>query len=121
MKSVLIIEDDAVVRQMYKEMFKAKNWQVYEAEDGQSGVDLALTRGPDAVILDLLLPRQGGIRTLRIMRSLPKLKHIPIVILTAQTSKSYKSDCMPLAQGYFMKTEITPAQIVAKLNQLVAD
>ena len=118
-RSVLLIEDDDELRQLYKEIFIHNNFKVYEAEDGDVGVNEALTNQPDAIILDLMMPRQGGLGALRIFRSNPASQNIPIFILTALPNQEYRDMAQDKVQGYFLKTEITPQQLVTKVKAVL--
>jgi len=118
-KSVLLIEDDKDLRELYKEVFVQNNFIVYEANDGQQGVDAALMNKPDAIILDLMLPRQGGLGALRVFRSLPECKTVPIFILTALPNPEYKKMAEGHVQGYFFKTQIKPKELVDAISDAI--
>lgn len=116
---VLLVEDNDDLRSMYRTAFLAHNVAVAEAADGETGVSETLLARPDAIVLDLMLPRQGGLRTLKVLRSLPETKHTPIVILTALPNPEYRAQAQPLVQGYYLKTQIKPAELVEKVKRLV--
>ncbi len=112
-RSVLLIEDNHELRQLYKEIFHHNNFEVFEAADGESGVTEALTNRPDAIILDLMMPRQGGLGALRIFRSNPNTANVPIFVMTALPNPEYREMAKGKVQGYFLKTEITPQKLVS--------
>ena len=114
---VLLVEDDETLRTLYKEAFTHNNFEVFEAEDGQRAIDAALEHRPDMILLDLLLPRQGGLAALRILRSIPETQHTPVFILTAMPNPEYQETAKNRAQGYFLKTQITPQALVDKVRQ----
>jgi DNA-binding response OmpR family regulator len=116
---VLLVEDNDELRRLYKEVFQHNNFEVFEAVDGQQGVDVALDCRPDVIILDLMLPRQGGLRTLKIYRSLPECRHTPIVILTALPNPDYQKEAAKLVQGYYLKTAVKPRELVDKVRELL--
>lgn len=116
---VLLVEDDKALRELYKEVFRRKNFEVIEAEDGQMAVDQALVYRPHVVILDLMLPRQGGLHSLKIMRSLPECRNLPIIILTALPEPKYREEAAGKVQGYFLKTEIEPDELAQKAVELI--
>ncbi len=118
---VLLIEDDPTLRQLYKEAFDHAGFEVLEADDGQYGVDLALQHRPEALILDLMLPRQGGLHVLRILRSMPETRTMPIIILTALPNPEYKEMAKDRVQGYFLKTQIKPGELVDAVRKLLDD
>lgn len=116
---VLLIEDDPTLRELYKEAFTQAEFEVLEADDGQYGVDLAIQHQPAALILDLMLPRQGGLHVLRILRSMPETRQLPIIILTALPNPEYRELAKGRVQGYFLKTQIKPHELVDAVRQLL--
>lgn len=121
MAKVLLIEDNEPLRALYKEIFEHNNFTVVEAADGLFGVDVAVTENPDAIILDLMLPRQGGLGALKIFRTLPETKNTPIIILTALPNAEYKEQAKGRVQGFYLKTEIKPQELVDKVQELLKE
>lgn len=117
--SVLLVEDNEELRRLYKEAFTHHNFTVVEAGDGLSAIDVALNHNPDIILLDLMLPRQGGLGALKVFRTLPETKHVPIIILTALPNADYKEQAAGRVQGYYLKTEITPKELVEKVRELL--
>ena len=118
---VLLAEDDASLRALYKEIFIHNNFAVSEAEDGQIAIDMAVTDRPDAIVLDLMMPRQGGLAALRIFRTLPETKDLPIFILTALPNPDYQKMAEGRVQGYFLKTETKPQELVEKVRAFLTE
>lgn len=118
-KRILLVEDNEELRRLYREAFHHNNFEVFEAADGLSAIDVALIHTPDIILLDLMLPKQGGLGALKIFRTLPECKHTPIIILTALPNPDYKEQAEGRVQGYFLKTEITPRELVAKVRELI--
>jgi CheY-like chemotaxis protein len=84
MASVLLVDDDDVARHIVHRMIERAGHQVEEAGDGEAAL-AALERGllPDCVVLDLMMPRVGGVDVLRRMRSDPRWQNVPVVLMTA--------------------------------------
>jgi two-component system OmpR family response regulator/two-component system response regulator CpxR len=80
---VLIVEDDVDARQMYAEYLRSKGWTVFAAADGRSGLTKIMELTPDAVVLDLAMPRVDGWTVLRQMRGSSMMAHIPVVVVSA--------------------------------------
>jgi phosphoribosyl 1,2-cyclic phosphodiesterase/DNA-binding NarL/FixJ family response regulator len=68
MPTALLIEDDAESRKRLARLFARHDWEIIEAEDGAAGIDLALTRKPEVIVCDLLLPRISGLQVCRAIR-----------------------------------------------------
>ncbi|HUD20613.1 MAG TPA: response regulator [Candidatus Saccharimonadales bacterium] len=120
-RKVLIVEDDSTLREMYKDAFRHAGFAVIEAWDGEMAVDVALSGEPNIVLLDVMMPKQGGLGTLRIMRTMPELKHIPVIILTALSNPEYRDAAKDLAQGYFLKTEVTIKDLIRRVDELLKE
>ncbi|MBA3830890.1 MAG: response regulator [Chthoniobacterales bacterium] len=82
MATVLLIEDDAEGRRATSELFLREGWQVVEAGDGESGVELALQHQPELVLCDLLMPKSNGFQACRRIRQ--KLLRTKIIIVSGR-------------------------------------
>lgn len=80
--TILIIEDDPTILRVVKDNCAARGHSVLTARDGESGLDLALNRGPDLILLDIMLPKINGYEICRAVRA-EKLE-MPILMLTAK-------------------------------------
>jgi DNA-binding response OmpR family regulator len=80
--NLLVIEDDEKILEAITEYFSRAGYQVQTAEDGLSGVQSALNERPDAIVLDLMLPKMDGLAVCRELRE--KAPYIPILMLTAK-------------------------------------
>lgn len=80
--SLLVVEDDENISTAISEYFSRAGYSVKTAEDGVAGVQVALQDHPDAVVLDLMLPRMDGLAVCRELRE--KAPYIPILMLTAK-------------------------------------
>lgn len=80
--SLLVIEDDENITTAISEYFTRAGYQVKTAEDGVAGVQEALNDHPDAVVLDLMLPKMDGLAVCRELRE--KAPYVPILMLTAK-------------------------------------
>ena len=81
-KRILVIEDEDSLRMALVDALRSEGFQVLEAGDGEAGLKLALTEGPDLVLLDLMLPKRDGFSVLRAMRE-DRLAS-PVIILSAR-------------------------------------
>ncbi len=80
--NLLVIEDDEKILEMINEHFSRAGFSVQTAEDGLSGVQLAMNERPDVILLDLMLPKMDGLAVCRELRE--KAPYIPILMLTAK-------------------------------------
>ena len=82
MKTILIVEDNAVIANIYERKLAADGFKVVTHTDGKAAVDALDAIQPDLVLLDLMLPRMSGPQVMRTIRRHPTLGDIPIVVLT---------------------------------------
>lgn len=84
-RRVLVIDDDEVVREVVRGCFEdVAGWKVSTASSGQEGLESVLTEKPDAIVLDMIMPRMDGITFLRALSDNPTVYPIPVVLLTAR-------------------------------------
>jgi DNA-binding response OmpR family regulator len=90
METVLIIEDDSTMLRGLKDNFEFQGYGVLTAVDGEEGLNAALNKKPDLIILDIMLPKINGYEICRLIRK-EKLE-MPIIMLTAKGEADYKLD-----------------------------
>ena len=81
-KTILVIEDDKLLTQAYRSFFEKRNYIVELAQDGQEGYETALRTKPDAIVLDLKMPKMDGMTVLKNLRADVWGKGVPVIILT---------------------------------------
>lgn len=121
MKTILVIEDDAVVRENTAEILTLAQYQVVTAPNGKEGVRLAKTQPPDLIVCDIMMPELDGYGVLQILAKEPATAKIPFIFLTAKAEKSELRKGMELgADDYltkpFEETELLSA-IEARLQR----
>ncbi|HIK40313.1 PAS domain S-box protein [Thermoleptolyngbya sp. M55_K2018_002] len=80
---VLVVEDEADIRQMFRRMLEREHWQVAEAENGCVGLQVLQQQRPDLVLLDLMMPEMDGFQFISAVRENPEWRSLPIVVVTA--------------------------------------
>lgn len=102
MPKILVVDDKHYVRQLLVTALGLKGYQVLAAGDGWEGLEVARRERPDLILLDVVMPRTGGLEVLRALRASPDTATIPVVLMSA------RSDLDPLAlppgvAGYLFK------------------
>ena len=80
---ILVVEDNDDVRRVVTMSLQSKGYFVIEAADGIAGLEAAAEHQPDAILLDVLLPRIDGIEVLRKLRGDPVCARIPVIMMSA--------------------------------------
>ncbi len=88
-KVILIVDDEADMRFFLSTLAKTSGYEPVLAKNGKEGMQKALERTPDLLILDVMMPGEGGIQMYRQIRTDPNLKHTPIIMLSAIAKKTF--------------------------------
>ena len=88
-KKVLVVDDDPDVRLFSVTVLEENGYTPLEAEDGESGLKIIKAEKPDLVILDVLMPRQSGVRLYRELKTTKALKDLKVIILSGIAKKTY--------------------------------
>lgn len=85
MKTILLIEDDMVLRENTAELLELSDYKVMTAPDGNAGITLAKKDPPDIIVCDIMMPNMDGYDTLKALSQNPTTKYIPFIFLSAKT------------------------------------
>ena len=106
---ILLIEDEVAIRSFYAELLSGAGYEVLEAGDGNTGLEMALTQPWDLMLLDIMLPGKDGVKVLQDLKANPSLKDKPVVLLTNLNSDDIVKESMQLgANKYLVKSDIEP-------------
>ncbi len=117
MSKILIIEDETMLAQMYRDVFEAAGNEVFTATGVDEAIDIAKNNKPDLVLLDILLPGETGISFLLKLRRLDdnSIAETPVVAFSNYDDKESKDEALRLgAKDYLIKTDHTPKEILEK-------
>src|ERR1017187_8139713 len=114
MKKILIIEDDQVIANVYRKKLSAEGFHVEVAFDGLAGLEAVRSFRPDAVLLDLMLPKLTGVEWMKQIRSERDFQQLPVIVfsnayLTSTVREAWKSG----ATKCLSKANYTPQQVLA--------
>ncbi|MCH7640641.1 response regulator [Patescibacteria group bacterium] len=117
---VLLIEDDPVLTKMYTEKFTSEGLKVLTAQDGETGLEMALTNKIDVILLDIMLPRMSGTDLLEKLRKDDRGKNIPVIALTNLVDQAERDRAMKLGvKGYLVKAMQNPGDVVKKIRESI--
>ncbi|MCC8450504.1 response regulator [Streptomyces rochei] len=115
---VLVVDDNKVIRQLIRVNLELEGFEVVTAADGAECLDVVHQVRPDAVTLDVVMPRLDGVRTAARLRADPRTRELPIAIVSACTQ--YEIDAgFDAGADAFLPKPFEPAELVALVRQLV--
>ena len=119
--TLLIVEDEASLRNALSDKFSREGFSVIEAKNGEEGLESALKNHPDMILLDIIMPRMDGMTMLKKLREDSEWsKHVPVIILTNLTSadEGRTRDITELEPAYYLvKTDWKLEDLVAKVRE----
>lgn len=120
-KTILIIEDDRFIGEMYVRSLNKAGYQVDWMVDGNDGLIAARNKPYDVILLDVMLPERRGTEILQILRGgvddlIPGSK--VIVLTNFDQSEQARQEMEAHADGYLIKAEITPKKLLAVIEKL---
>jgi DNA-binding response OmpR family regulator len=121
MQKILIIEDDQIIGNIYRNKFSVEGFQVEIARDGLAGLEMVRAFRPDAVILDLMLPKLTGVEVMKQIRAEADFKELPVIAfsntyLTNMIQDAWKAG----ANKCLSKANCTPKQVIEAVRSALA-
>lgn len=119
LKTILVIEDEKPLLEMYVLALKKRGYQTEKATTGEEGLE-KLKQNPriNLILLDLILPEINGIDVLRQIRSeASPFNNIPVYVLTNVDNKQTIQEAVALGvRGYFLKVDLTPKKLADEID-----
>jgi two-component system phosphate regulon response regulator PhoB len=129
MKKVLVVDDDVDVRKLVSKLVERAGYEAIVATNGVEGMGKAREDKPGLIILDVLMPKQSGIRMYRELKTDESFKDIPVIILSAiapqsffrsqQVLDEFRGQSVPQPEAYMEKPE-EPEELVELMKRLLA-
>ncbi len=116
MRTVLVVEDEPRIAGLVRDYLEHAGFAVLTAGDGAGGLALARTRRPDAIVLDLGLPRIDG---LDVIRALRRDSNVPIVIVTARGDETDRIAGLELGADDYVVKPFSPRELVARVRAVL--
>jgi len=119
---ILIAEDDKSIRELYAFKLEKSGFEVFTAEDGGKGWDLAKKEQPDIILLDIMMPVMNGFEVLKKLRKDKETENIPVVVLSNfgeidQMTEGFVAG----ATDYLIKAEHTPTDVLDIVNDTLSN
>ena len=119
MNTILIVEDNEKNMKLARDVLQAKGYTTLEATTGEEGVQLAIDKKPDLVLMDIQLPGIDGIEALRQVRADPGCAAIPIVAFTASVMQADRSQFSAAGFDGFLSKPINLKEFLETIKRLL--
>lgn len=121
MKTALIIDDDADFRRLIREMLDQHGWQVFEAEHGERGVEMARAHRPHVVLCDLLMPRGNGFFVCRTLCSDSSLRQTRIIVTSAREFETDRQMAFASGADDFLAKPVAAEELITAVSRYTDD
>jgi len=120
--SVLVVDDNAEIRDLVRRTLKGSGWTVSEAANGREALACVAAATPSLILLDLVMPEMDGFSFLAELHATPAWQHIPIIVLTARDlDHEEKGRLQGSVQRILQKGAYSREQLLGEVKSMVAD
>ena len=119
MSKILLVEDNEMNRDMLSRRLERKGYEVVIAVDGQAGVDMASSAGPDLILMDLSLPVMDGWEATRRIKADAATQNIPVIALTAHAMAGDEQKALEAGCDDYDTKPVELNRLLGKINKLL--
>ena len=122
MTKVMVVEDDAALREIYSIRITAEGYEVVSAGDGEEALAVAVREKPNLILSDVMMPKISGFDMLDILRATPETASIKIIMMTALSSDDQRQRGERLgADRYLVKSQVGIEDVVNAIHEVLGD
>ena len=122
MSKIMVVEDDASLREIYSIRITAEGYNVVSAGDGEEALAMAVREKPDLILSDVMMPKISGFDMLDILRSTPETAGIKVVMMTALSAEDQRQRGERLgADRYLVKSQVGIEDVVNTIHEVLGD
>jgi len=119
-KKIVLIEDDDILSGLLQRRLAQQGYEVFLTKDGKAGLSAIRTGRPDLILLDIIMPRMGGFEVMEEIQKDPKLKKIPIIIVSNSGQPVELDRAQKLgARDWLVKTDFDPQEVIEKVKKQI--
>ena len=116
---MLVIDDSPTIVALLKRMLQQNQYEVLEAFDAESGIEIARREVPDLIFLDIVLPGMDGFNALRALRRDPATKDVPIIMISGNAQATEQFYVQRIGADDFMKKPFSRAEVFNRIEALL--
>jgi CheY-like chemotaxis protein len=113
--TILVIDDDPVIQKLLSVNFELEGYRVVTAGDGVEGLDAVAAHHPDAVLLDVMMPRMDGLEVCRRLKADPGTASIPVILLSAKAQATDISGGIEAGADDYITKPFDPLELLDKV------
>ncbi len=116
---VLVIDDSPTIVAALRKILRSAKYEVIEALDAESGLEIARNNPPELIFLDIVLPAMNGFAALRVMRKDPAMTQIPVIMISGNEQATEQFYANRIGADDFMKKPFNRYEVFARIERLL--
>ena len=117
---ILLVEDDALQRELMREWLVGEQWMVHEAGNGREALALLRANKPDVILLDLMMPEMDGFQIVAALQEEPLWRDVPVIVITARDLNAKDRERLNSGvHSVLLKNTFRPNELVERIRQLI--
>jgi len=119
MSSILVVDDEPDNFDVIETLLSAQNYQLHYAASGQSAIASLDTFEPDLILLDVMMPGMDGIEVCQRIKAMPQWESVPIIVVTALTTKKDLAQCLTAGADDFISKPVNSLELTARVRSML--
>lgn len=120
-KSVLVVDDEEMTRDLLRLMLKGTGFTIYEAEDGFVALEQVEAHNPDIIILDVMMPGLDGLAVCRTLRLQPHTADLPVIMLSAKTTPTAIQDGLEAGANKYLTKPVGFKELLSNIQDVLGE
>lgn len=117
---VLIVDDDRAIAQLAGVWLRAAGYELEIAYDGEAGLAAARATSPDAILLDIRMPKMDGFEVHRELKKDERLAHVPVIFLSANAQETARQRALEGGAKQFISKPYESADLIGAVRRVIA-
>jgi len=117
--TILVVDDSPTELHIFKKILEKQGYDILFAKDGQEGLELAIQKHPDLILMDVVMPVLNGFQATRKLKNNEKTADIPVIMVTTKDQKTDMNWGMRQGANEYLVKPVAPAELLHKIKALL--
>lgn len=120
MKKVLVVDDQATIRQLVEMILQSHGCRILQAESGEQGIEMAQADVPDLIIMDIMMPGgMDGFEAVEVLKADPKTRKCNVLMLTAKAQTVEREKAFEVGADDYLAKPFKMGELIEKVDELM--